>query len=73
MARVPKDVSEWLAKQGAIGGKSRSLAKKRASRENGKLGGSLGGRPRTYPKCPRYSAHRFGPAGKCPCGFVRAS
>lgn len=31
-----------------------------------------GGRPRIYPKCPRYSAHRFSPVtDRCPCGYYR--
>ena len=31
-----------------------------------------GGRPRKYPKCPRYGSHRFSPTtGRCPCGFHR--
>jgi hypothetical protein len=31
-----------------------------------------GGRPRKYPKCPRYGSHRFSPrTGRCPCGFAR--
>src|ERR1700757_3371819 len=31
-----------------------------------------GGRPRKYPKCPRYGSHRFSPTtGRCPCGFYR--
>jgi hypothetical protein len=30
------------------------------------------GRPRVFPRCPRYGAHRFSPkTGRCPCGFVR--
>jgi hypothetical protein len=33
-----------------------------------------GGRPRKYPKCPRYGSHRFSPrTGRCPCGFSRLS
>jgi len=31
-----------------------------------------GGRPRIYPKCPRYKAHRFS-NDRCPCGYSRAS
>jgi hypothetical protein len=42
-----------------------------------------GGRPRIYPPCPRYSAHRFAKSfvqisetvkelrERCPCGYVR--
>jgi hypothetical protein len=29
-----------------------------------------GGRPRKYPQCVRYKAHRF-VDDRCPCGFVR--
>ena len=31
-----------------------------------------GGRPRQYPKCPRYSAHRF-TNDRCPCGYERTN
>jgi hypothetical protein len=31
-----------------------------------------GGRPRVYPQCPRYSAHRF-TNDRCPCGYTRKS
>jgi hypothetical protein len=32
-----------------------------------------GGRPRQYPPCSRYDAHRFSPkTGRCPCGFNRS-
>jgi hypothetical protein len=34
--------------------------------------GRNGGRPRQYPPCPRYSAHRFSKSGRCPCGYTRA-
>src|ERR1700693_775199 len=31
-----------------------------------------GGRPRKYPKCPRYGSHRFSPkTRRCPCGFFQ--
>src|SRR5207244_1575459 len=31
-----------------------------------------GGRPRQFPPCPRYGAHRFSPkTQRCPCGFQR--
>jgi len=31
-----------------------------------------GGRPRKYPKCPRYGSHTFSPTtGRCPCGYRR--
>lgn len=29
-----------------------------------------GGRPRQYPRCPRYKAHRF-TNNRCPCGYTR--
>jgi hypothetical protein len=30
------------------------------------------GRPRLYPPCERYGAHRFSPkTGRCPCGYER--
>ena len=47
-------------------GRTKSKAKAAAARENGKMGG----RPRRYPKCPRYGAHRF-VDDRCPCGFKR--
>lgn len=31
----------------------------------------IGGRPRKYPQCPRYKAHRFGKTDRCPCGYER--
>ena len=31
-----------------------------------------GGRPRRYPQCPRYAAHRF-TNNRCPCGYIRAT
>jgi hypothetical protein len=37
--RVPKEVREFFAKVGAIGGKAKSPAKTKAVRKNGKLGG----------------------------------
>ena len=68
--KLPENVREWFAKKGAIGGSSRSAAKQRSSRANGKLGGM----PRKFPRCPRYGSHRFSPnTGRCPCGYVRAS
>jgi hypothetical protein len=31
-----------------------------------------GGRPRQFPPCNRYGAHRFSPkTNRCPCGFQR--
>ncbi len=39
-------------------------------KERKKLVPRNGGRPRTYPKCPRYSAHRF-INDRCPCGYNR--
>lgn len=35
-------------------------------------GGGSGGRPRKYPVCPRYGAHRF-TNDRCPCGYVRVT
>lgn len=30
------------------------------------------GRPRVYPRCPRYKQHQYSPkTGRCPCGFTR--
>jgi hypothetical protein len=50
------------------GGRTKSKAKAAAARNNGKLGG----RPREFPKCPRYGSHRFNPKTKrCPCGYRR--
>ena len=31
----------------------------------------LGGRPRKYPKCKLYRAHRFSRTGRCRCGYKR--
>jgi hypothetical protein len=67
--KIADNVRDFLATIGTKGGKSRSKAKVQAARNNGKV---AGGRPRTYPKCPRYSAHRF-TQNRCPCGYVRAS
>jgi Ribbon-helix-helix domain len=37
-----------------------------------KQGKHPGGRPRQFPRCERYGAHRFSATtGKCPCGFQR--
>jgi|HubBroStandDraft_4_1064222.scaffolds.fasta_scaffold415301_2 hypothetical protein len=52
----------------ARAGSAKSKAKAAAARKNGELGG----RPRKYPKCPRYATHSFSPvSGKCPCGFKK--
>jgi len=52
---------------GRVGGSAKSKAKAQAARRNGKSGG----RPREFPPCPRYGAHRFSPkTRRCPCGFV---
>lgn len=60
-----------LACIGQKGGNIRSRRKAIANRAKGKFG-KLGGRPRQYPRCQRYSAHRFSPAtGRCPCGYSR--
>lgn len=52
---------------GALGGKRKSKAKTAAAKKNAQLAG----RPRTFPKCPRYGSHRFSKAGRCPCGYTR--
>jgi len=39
-------------------------------KERSKLVPRNGGRPRQYPRCPRYSAHRF-TNDRCPCGYHR--
>jgi hypothetical protein len=53
---------------GRKGGRSRSEAKVAAARANA----VLGGRPRTYPPCALYRAHRWNvKTGKCPCGQQR--
>lgn len=31
----------------------------------------LGGRPRKYPKCRLYRAHRFSNRGRCPCRYSK--
>lgn len=55
-------------KAAALLGRIKSRRKTLAVRENGKLGG----RPRTYPRCERYGAHRFNKkTGRCPCGYTR--
>jgi len=43
MTKIPKTVSQYLAKIGAKGGSAKTRAKAKAVRENGKLGG----RPRS--------------------------
>jgi hypothetical protein len=43
---APPAVREWYAQIGALGGKSKSPAKVRASKENAKKGGWPKGRPR---------------------------
>ena len=54
---------------GKLGGARRTEAKAAASRENG----AHGGRPRQFPRCPKYGAHRFSPkTGRCPCGYQRS-
>jgi hypothetical protein len=59
-------LSKAAAELGRRGGLATTKAKVKASRSNGKLGG----RPAKYPKCPKYSAHRFR-NDLCPCGFRR--
>lgn len=55
-----------VSKAARLLGSIRSRRKARSSRQNGKQGG----RPRTYPQCPRYHAHRFR-NDRCPCGYLR--
>lgn len=57
------------SKAAALLGSIKSKRKTLAVRENGKLGG----RPRTYPRCERYGAHRFSKTGRCPCGYTRTT
>jgi len=65
---LSKAAAELGRRGGEIGGKATTKAKVQAAKANGKLGG----RPRQYPKCKRYGAHRFSPTTqRCPCGFVR--
>ncbi len=64
MARLPKNIH------------ASELARRRWSKvpknERAKQVPRSGGRPRKYPKCPRYGSHRFSPGtGRCPCGFSR--
>jgi hypothetical protein len=67
-----KAIQKAAAAMGRIGGKSRSKAKQTAARRNGALGGG-DGRPRLYPKCSLYRAHRWNAkTDKCPCGYQRA-
>lgn len=49
---------------------ARALLKK-YGRKQLRAWGKLGGRPRKYPVCPRYHAHRFSPKNHCPCGYTR--
>ena len=39
-------------------------------KQEGKPAGKHFGRPRVYPQCIRYKAHRFRD-NRCPCGYVR--
>lgn len=68
MAKITAEVRRYLQEITRKGGQSKSPSKVAASRKNGRNGG----RPRLYPKCPRYGHHRFS-NGKnwCPCGFLR--
>jgi hypothetical protein len=43
-----------------------------SKKQRAKLVPRNGGRPRKYPKCPRYRSHVFSSAGRCPCGFRKA-
>ncbi len=62
------EVSKAASMLGRLGGLVKSKAKKKASR----LNGELGGRPRQFPRCPRYGSHRFDPKTlRCPCGYRR--
>lgn len=70
------DILKHAQALGRLGGSVKSERKAIAVRANGKLGGKsggLGGRPREYPKCPKYRAHVFSPrTGKCyGCDFTR--
>jgi hypothetical protein len=53
---------------------AQSLARKRwakiPKKKRSELVPRTGGRPREYPKCPRYAAHRF-VNDRCPCGYQR--
>jgi hypothetical protein len=61
-------VSQAASLLGKRGGLVTSKAKTKAAR----LNGELGGRPRKYPRCPRYGSHRFDPKTfRCPCGYRR--
>jgi hypothetical protein len=53
-------------KAASLLGSIKTDKKAAASRRNGKLGG----KPRQYPRCPRYPAHRF-TNDRCPCGYHR--
>jgi hypothetical protein len=68
MKAIRKLFKKRARAMGKVGGLSTSTAKAEAVRENGKMGG----RPRQFPPCPRYKAHRFSQkTGRCPCGYQR--
>ena len=61
-------ITQAAAMLGRLGGLVKSKAKRKAAQANGELGG----RPRKFPRCPRYGSHRFDPKTlRCPCGYRR--
>src|SRR5712671_7500070 len=70
--------SSWRMRKKAKNIHASKLARQRWAKvpvnERSKQVPRSGGRPRTYPNCPRYGSHRFSPrTGRCPCGFTRPS
>lgn len=67
---IMNKLSQAAALMGRKGGLVRSLSHRQAVKN-----GSLGGRPREYPPCPKQygknKAHRFSKKGRCPCGYQR--
>lgn len=74
MMRTPREVREYLSRiaSGKSEAKREAAIRREAARKAGDLP-PLPGRPRRFPKCPRYGSHRFSPKGKCPCGYARPS
>src|SRR6266436_3268138 len=76
VSNSPSLKSSWRMRKKAKNIHASKLARQRWAKvpvnERAKQVPRSGGRPRTYPKCPRYGSHRFSPrTGRCPCGYKR--